>query len=248
LAHIQLTGRETPVLFDVFAADLRTGELFKDGQRVVLPNQSFLALAALLERPGELVSREELRARLWPDGRVVEFEQGLNAIINRLREALGDSASAPKYIETLPRRGYRFIAAVAQPPPAPLSPSGPEVPVRLYGLGVLLALLVLLVSVMGPGQRGADVFANPTLQRLTSSVGREVSPSFAPDGRSFVFGWNGVGESGFDLYIKKLDSEHLLRLTHDPATAISPAWALRAVAHRSDGDWRPGQCPGCRVA
>ncbi len=96
---------------------------------------------------------------------------------------------------------------------------------RLYGLGLLLALLVLLVSVMGPGQRGADTFANPTIQRLTSSVGREVSPSFAPDGRSFVFGWNGVGESGFDLYIKKLDSEHLLRLTHAPATAISPAWA-----------------------
>jgi Tol biopolymer transport system component/DNA-binding winged helix-turn-helix (wHTH) protein len=268
LAHIQLTGRESPVLFDVFAADLRTGELFKDGQRVVLPNQSFVALVALLERPGELVSREELRARLWPDGRVVEFEQGLNAIINRLREALGDSAAAPKFVETLPRRGYRFIAAVGQTPPRgppvpavvgqpppvaavvrqappagaavanglPTRPSlasgagatqlpAPEVPARLYGLGVLVALLVLFVSVMGPGQPATGTFANPTIQRLTSSVGREVSPSFAPGGRSFVFGWNGVSDDGFDLYIKRIDSEHLLRLTHTPASAISPAWA-----------------------
>src|SRR3954447_621417 len=103
---------QSRVCFDEFAADLRTGELFRKGQRVVLPNQSFLALAALLERPGELVTRDELRARLWPDGRVVEFEQGLNAVINRLRDALGDSAAQPRFVETLPRRGYRFIAVV----------------------------------------------------------------------------------------------------------------------------------------
>jgi Tol biopolymer transport system component/DNA-binding winged helix-turn-helix (wHTH) protein len=100
------------IRFDVFEADLRSGELFKEGRRIPLPNQSFLALTALLEQPGQLVSREALRARLWPDKRVVEFEQGLNAIINRLREALGDSAGNAKFIETLPRRGYRFIAPV----------------------------------------------------------------------------------------------------------------------------------------
>jgi DNA-binding winged helix-turn-helix (wHTH) protein len=84
--------------FAEFEADLRSQELFRNGAPVKLPNQSFLALAALLERPGELVTREELRSRLWPDNRVVEFEQGLNAIINRLREALGDSADSPKYV------------------------------------------------------------------------------------------------------------------------------------------------------
>jgi Tol biopolymer transport system component/DNA-binding winged helix-turn-helix (wHTH) protein len=242
LAHIQLTAGDSRVAFDVFVADLRTGELFREGQRVVLPNQSFVALAALLERPGELVSREELRARLWPDGRVVEFEQGLNAIINRLREALGDSAGAPKFVETLPRRGYRFIAPVVRPPvdaavsSPPIAPTtGPtstpatgapaSVPVRLYGLCFLLALLVVAVSLVGSGRGGAGAFANPSLQRLTSTLGREVSPSFAPDGHSFVFGWNGGAEGGFDLYIKRLDSEHLLRLTQAPAVAISPAWS-----------------------
>ena len=86
-----------------------------------LPNQSFQALAALLEKPAQLVTRDELRGRLWPDNRVVEFEQGLNAIINRLREALGDSAESPRFFETLPRRGYRFIGEVGAvvPMPAP---------------------------------------------------------------------------------------------------------------------------------
>src|SRR5882757_5919208 len=240
-------GGPARLAFDVFAADLRTGELFRDGQRVVLPNQSFLALAALLERPGELVSREALRARLWPDKRVVEFEQGLNAIINRLREALGDSAGQPKFIETLPRRGYRFIAAVRVAPtgalaartaqaPAiakstavalPPAAAAPSAPVRLYALGLLLAALVAAVSLVR-WHKGAPAapFANPTITRLTSTLGREVNPSFAPDARTFVFGWNGGGtESGFDLYIKRLDSERLLRLTHTPAASISPAWA-----------------------
>ena len=71
-----------------------------------------MALAALLERPGQLVSREELRRRLWPENRVVEFDQGLNAIINRLREALGSAAGGVGLIETLPRRGYRFMGTV----------------------------------------------------------------------------------------------------------------------------------------
>jgi Tol biopolymer transport system component/DNA-binding winged helix-turn-helix (wHTH) protein len=231
---------QSRVCFDEFAADLRTGELFREGQRVVLPNQSFLALAALLERPGELVTRDELRARLWPDGRVVEFEQGLNAVINRLRDALGDSAGAPKFIETLPRRGYRFIAAavpghpvvgptaatgaVASAEPVAAGPSTPTAPIRLYGLVVLLAILIVMVTLVGNGPPDADAFANPTLQRLTSTVGREIIPSFAPDGRRFVFGWNGGDDGGFDLYIKKLDSQRLLRLTHAPALAISPAW------------------------
>src|SRR4051794_15684318 len=114
---------QSRVCFNEFTADPRTRELFREGQRVVLPNQSFLALAALLERPGELVTRDELRARLWPDGRVVEFEQALNAVINRLRDALGDSAAQPRFVETLPRRGYRFIAPVGEAPAVGTTPA-----------------------------------------------------------------------------------------------------------------------------
>jgi len=98
--------------FGVFEVDLRTGELRRQGLRLKLPSQSFQVLKLLLEHPGELVSREELREKLWPADTFVDFDHGLNAAVNRLREALGDSADSPRFVETLPRRGYRLIVPV----------------------------------------------------------------------------------------------------------------------------------------
>jgi cholera toxin transcriptional activator len=100
------------VRFGVFEADLRTGELRKNGMKVRLQEQPFQVLAALLERPGEMVAREDLRQRLWPADTFVDFDHSLNTAINKLREALGDSAGSPRFIETLARRGYRFLAPV----------------------------------------------------------------------------------------------------------------------------------------
>jgi TolB-like protein/DNA-binding winged helix-turn-helix (wHTH) protein/Flp pilus assembly protein TadD len=100
--------------------DLRAGELRKHGVRIRLQTQPFQILGMLLERPGEVVTREELRQALWPGDTFVDFDHGLNNAINRLRETLGDSAESPRFLETLPRRGYRFIAAVASiAPPSP---------------------------------------------------------------------------------------------------------------------------------
>ena len=98
--------------FGVFEADVRTEELRKEGLCLRLPGQSFQVLLLLLENPGEMVTREVLRKKLWPEDTFVDFDHGLNAAVNRLREALGDSADRPKFIETLPRRGYRFIGAI----------------------------------------------------------------------------------------------------------------------------------------
>src|SRR5215208_8199411 len=103
------------VRFGPFELNRRTGELRKAGVRINLPDQPFQVLTRLLERPGELVTREELGQRLWPADTFVDFEHGLNAAVRRLRDALGDSAEMPRFIETLPRRGYRFIAPVLQP-------------------------------------------------------------------------------------------------------------------------------------
>jgi DNA-binding winged helix-turn-helix (wHTH) protein len=103
------------VAFGPFEADLSTGELRRDGQRVHLQQQPFLVLSALLDRPGELVSQQELRRRLWTDGTHVSFERGLASALRKLREALGDNAKTPVYVETLQRRGYRFIAPVSIP-------------------------------------------------------------------------------------------------------------------------------------
>ncbi|MFN0169555.1 MAG: transcriptional regulator, partial [Bryobacteraceae bacterium] len=97
------------VRFDHFEADLSAGQLRKRGGKLRLFDQSFEVLRVLLEHPGEIVSREVLRRRLWPESVFVDFENNLNTAVARLREALGDSAEHPRFIETLPKRGYRFI-------------------------------------------------------------------------------------------------------------------------------------------
>lgn len=111
------------VRFGVFELDLSAGELRKNGVKLRLQGQPFQVLTVLLERSGEVVTREELQQKLWPSDTFVDFDHSLNTAINKVREALGDSASSPRYVETLARRGYRFIApvqreaenAVAQP-------------------------------------------------------------------------------------------------------------------------------------
>src|SRR5215469_5705842 len=98
--------------FDDFEADVRARELYRNGIKIKVYGQPFEILTALLERPGVVVTREELRNRLWPHNTFVDFERVLNTSVMRLRNALGDSAADPHYIETLPRVGYRFISAV----------------------------------------------------------------------------------------------------------------------------------------
>src|SRR5215831_585072 len=100
------------VRFGIFEADLRSGELYKQGRRIRLHQQPFQVLTLLIERPGEVVTREELRRKLWPSDTFVNFDIGVNAAVKKLRRALHDSAESPRYVETLPRRGYRFIAPV----------------------------------------------------------------------------------------------------------------------------------------
>ena len=101
------------IRFAAFEVDLGAAELRKHGLRIRLPEQAFQVLATLLDRPGGLVTRAELRTRLWPDGTYVNFDHGLNKAVNRLRAALGDSAVNPRFIETVARRGYRLLVPIA---------------------------------------------------------------------------------------------------------------------------------------
>lgn len=148
------------VRFGVYEIDLRAGELRKSGVKVKLPEQPFQILALLLEHPGEVVTREEIQQKLWPDGTFVDFEHSLNAAVKRLREALGDSADTPRYIETLPRRGYRFIYPVDQ------SFRIKRIRVATFALAVLVVVLAAFLTVhliqksraprgIGPGGRPA---------------------------------------------------------------------------------------------
>jgi len=139
------------VRFSAFEVDFRNGEIHKDGSRIKLQDQPFRILQILLEHPGELVTREELQRQIWPADTFVDFEKGLNNAIKRLRDALGDSAEQPRFIETHPKRGYRFIGSVT-----PTNGAGqtqerceqgdvvvPAEPRRLYGWLAIGAVLIL---------------------------------------------------------------------------------------------------------
>lgn len=240
------------VSFGPFELDVRSGELCQGSTRLKVPDQSIEILKALVEHPGELVTRDELRERLWPANTFVDFEHGLNAAVRRLREALGDSADSPKYIETLPRRGYRFIGSVegipafGAVPQATVSIEPPaaaprvEPPARrLVNIGWLtgghLALIVLIVLTILIGlyfmRRGNDTFAALKSIPVTSLPGSKVDPSLSPDGKWLAFAWDGESGDNFDIYVKQLDvgAGHV-RLTTDAAEDRAPAWS-------PDGHW-----------
>ena len=138
------TGSARRVIrFGVFELDVRAGELRKNGTRVRLQEQPLQLLVTLLERPGDVLTRDELRQKLWPADTFVDFDHSLNTAINKIREALGDSAASPRYVETLARRGYRFIAPVTaveaadtgtEVQPVPSSPSETNDPAKVKTL------------------------------------------------------------------------------------------------------------------
>src|SRR5215475_8974252 len=137
--------RSGSIHFPPFKLSLTTHELSKHGTRLRVRGQSIAVLELLIARPGELVARDELMQKLWPNESFGDFEHGLNAAVNKLREALGDSATEPIYVETVPGRGYRFIGDVTPktvPPPKPPAPP-PIPPLQNWRRLVLVTLVTL---------------------------------------------------------------------------------------------------------
>jgi Tol biopolymer transport system component/DNA-binding winged helix-turn-helix (wHTH) protein len=241
------------VRFGVFELDLGTGELRKQGIKVRLQGQPLEVLKRLIENPGQLVSREELRRRVWSDDTFVDFDQGLNNSIQRIRDVLGDSAQTPRYIETIPKRGYRFVGAVASSQPEPArapEKSEPNIITRELRFVFVAFLTVACVGAIlwaarsrrshGSAQVESEVL---TPVPFTALAGEEIAPTFSPDGSQIAFGWNGdtppgSRSKGFDLYVKVIGSENLLRLTHQPSEFINAAWSpdgQRIAFHRISG-------------
>jgi serine/threonine-protein kinase len=217
----------SPIRFGIFEVDLQAGELRRQGYKVKLQEQPFQVLAMLLERPGEVVTRDELQKRLWPADTFVDFERGLNRAINKLREALGDDADKPRFVETLPRRGYRFLAPVQtdstpdggrarlvlipQEIPAQAGDSIPvPVPPRRQVLPWAIAIALAIAAAIGYWKlwRTPRIVADRPLQFFDLDVGPNgfSHPAISPDGTRIVFVSDG------SLVIRRFDQPSNTRL------------------------------------
>ena len=166
------------VRFGELEVDVQAGCLYRRGVKVRLREQLFTVLSVLLERAGEVVTREELQRRLWPGGVVVDFEVNLNTLIARLREVLGDSAEHPRFIETLPKRGYRFMAALSE---GPASESGSPRRIRL----------VVLPLTNGSGDPAEEYFCDAMTDELTTALCRAAPERLAVIARTTAMHYKG---------------------------------------------------------
>ncbi len=247
------TNRLSPVFarFDRFEVDLSSGKLRRDGVAVGIQEQPFQVLRLLMKADGEVVTREQLRAALWPQDTFVDFEHGVNTAVKKLRQALKDSAEEPKFVETLPKIGYRFIVpvewvaephnksvsqrvvAIAPPASTPVPAIQASTPSPRGSRGRLQIALVaigLLILAAAGGyllrQRRQEKPKELTVIPFTTFPGFEIGPSFSPDGNQIVFAWFGYEkEFQFDLYIKQVGQERTVQLTHHPATFLAAAWS-----------------------
>jgi DNA-binding winged helix-turn-helix (wHTH) protein/Tol biopolymer transport system component len=244
------------IRFDGWVLDLDSGDLARDGNRTRLQEQPLQVLRELISRADDVVTREQLIALLWPKG-VVDFDTGLNTAIRKLRSALGDTAETPRYIETLPRRGYRFIARLdpEQPSPAPLVPA--FTPVRAQNSRWLATAAVLTVLLVGVAlfmswellHPWRNPFANAHFSRLTDMNGKEQAAAISRDGNLAVFVSDHDGQN--DAWITEIGSGHYRNLTQGKALELvnpavrtlgfSPDAFLVTVWQRSSAGARSGE-------
>jgi Tol biopolymer transport system component/DNA-binding winged helix-turn-helix (wHTH) protein len=216
------------VRFGVFELDVSAGELRKQGRKINLQQQPFQVLALLLRRPGELVTREELQQELWPADTFVEFDQGLNTAIKKIRQALDDSADHPRFVETLPRKGYRFIAAVSggesgveSSTPPTVRGSRPLWAAAALALAVAAGVAWWLLNQRNEAKLSETAAAALVPVPLTSYPGMETWPSFSPDGNQVAFEWeNPGGRPG--IYVKLVGEGEPVRLTEGCCPSWSP--------------------------
>jgi DNA-binding winged helix-turn-helix (wHTH) protein len=244
-------GNSQVIRFATFEVDLFAQELRKAGLRLKLSGQPFQVLAILLEQPGTVVTREELQERLWPDT-FVDVDHNLNTAINKIREVLGDSAESPRFVETLPRRGYRFIAPIkeryeliggryAEESVAGV-PGEPRIRSRILRYAVMAVVLstaagsafLIYKRPQFPGSSKPRA-----LTRLTFGAGLQMEPTWSPDGRYIAY--TSDRDSKLDVWVQQVSGGDPVRVTHTTGNNWQPSWSPdgKYSAYRSEGD-QPG--------
>jgi Tol biopolymer transport system component/DNA-binding winged helix-turn-helix (wHTH) protein len=248
-------GKNGLIHFGPFELDPEAQQLRKRGVALKLQPQQFVVLHMLAQRAGEIVSRQEIQQRVWGDSTFVDFDRGINFCVSQVRTALGDDADRPRYIETIPRRGYRFISPVeaeplegsADQPANAVPPPRPRVWPRVAVVaGFVLLVAVVLLRYGGWQTRRTPSSESHSLVRagtgqgvqpagsgvpaqvampLTSDPGNEIQPGFSPDGNQVAYAFNDGGKGHYHVYVKAIGSEQAVRLTSAPNDDMSPAWS-----------------------
>jgi Tol biopolymer transport system component/DNA-binding winged helix-turn-helix (wHTH) protein len=243
-----------PILrFGVFELDPRAEELRKKGMKIRLQGQPVEILVMLLEHPGEIISREELQKKLWPADTFVDFEQGLNNAIKRLRAALDDDAESPHFIETLPRRGYRFIASVegsglsTVPERGVTSSAQPSETVasrkfngraKILSYPLITAAAILLVAgtlfLIHNKSKAPALPRQRALTRLTFDDGLQFGATWSPDGRFIAYSSDRGGK--FDIWVQQVSGGDPVQITKGPGDKSQPDWSPdgKYIAYRSE--------------
>jgi Tol biopolymer transport system component/DNA-binding winged helix-turn-helix (wHTH) protein len=231
--------------FGQFQLDLATGELRgRDGASVRFQQQPLQVLRLLLEADGRVVSRDELRTALWPEETFVDFEHSVNTAVKKVRKALEDSVQNPKFIETVPKVGYRFLVPIewiTEPDTQPVSTihvpntisqeaASPGKGTRLRGtrnavrMAVTAAGVIALVLLFhNPPFRSKA--PEPLISLAVTSVGEKYSPNLSPDGRQLAFAWNGGTGLEFSIYVKLIGTEESVRITRQRSIDFNPVWS-----------------------
>jgi Tol biopolymer transport system component/DNA-binding winged helix-turn-helix (wHTH) protein len=235
------------VRFGVFEFDLESHALSKHGIRLRIQDQPAAILAALVSHPGQLVSRDELRELLWPDGTFVDFDQSLNKAVNKVRDTLGDSADTPRYIETVPRRGYRFIApvSVCHGSPVVTSPAeqAPATPARPFrGVSVRAAiiiaavgLLIAIAAVLARARRNSAMPVQHAIRMTTD--GNSIQPTLSPDGKLLAYASSGSGGASH-IWVRQTAGGDPLQITNGTGGESEPNFSPDGtkIAFRSETD------------
>jgi Tol biopolymer transport system component/DNA-binding winged helix-turn-helix (wHTH) protein len=228
--------------FDQFEVDLASGELRLPGVPSIRIQQLPLqVLRLLLEAEGRVVTRDQLRSALWSENTFVDFEHGVNTAIKKLRQALGDSYENPKYIETLPKAGYRFLVPVEwvteideksgrrAPDAGEPIPDRAQQPKSGYRPTIVVLTILVVCAIAGYLLYRSPLLntkqPEPSLSLLVTSVGEQYGPSLSPDGKQLAYAWNGGSGAHFSIYVKVIGTEDSLRLTKQDAIDFNPVWS-----------------------